>query len=62
MQTASSNAEALKQLCDAIEQVRDFVLEPIQKWTGDVPSELENLIRDFLAYVYHVRLILVLSL
>ena len=62
MQTVSSNAEGLKQLCDVIEQVRDSVLEPLQKWTGEVPSELENLIRDFLAYASHVRLILVHSL
>ena len=59
MQTVSSNTEGLKQLSDVIEQVRDSVLQPLQKWDGKVPSELENLIRDFLAYASHVRLILI---
>ena len=61
MQTVSTNAEGLKQLCDVIEQVRESVLQPLQKWTGEVPSELETLIHDFLMYASHLRTILVHS-
>ena len=61
MKTLGRNGEDLKQLYDVIEQVRDSVLRPLQEWTGEVPSELENLIRDLLVYASHLCRILIQS-
>ena len=38
METVNNNVKGLKQLCDVIEQldVRDSVLQLLQKWTGGV--------------------------
>ena len=58
MQTVSGNTEDMKQLCDVIKQVGDSVLQPLQEWTGEVPSELENLIQHFHAYVSHLSRII----
>ncbi|KAF8314625.1 uncharacterized protein EI90DRAFT_3135825 [Cantharellus anzutake] len=40
------NSEELKQLCVVIQQAQASVLEPLQKWTGEVPPELDSLVQE----------------
>ncbi|KAF8334948.1 uncharacterized protein EI90DRAFT_379998 [Cantharellus anzutake] len=44
------NSEDLKQLCIVIQQTQASVLEPLQKWTGEVPPELDSLVKEIRVY------------
>ena len=50
MQTVTGNTEDLEQLHTVIEEMERSVLQPLKAWTGEVPSELTNLIEWFCEY------------